>query len=657
MSTNSTVKAYYIFMFMLPLLFYTGIADIVLLPRQLFLSAFTLLLAGAIWKAAKDNNSLKIETANLAMVIYLLLAAVISFINAAVLSESLYILSKLSIVISFSILTGFLLKRNVINSRHIITAGIIFGCVSIATALPDIIEKTLRGQHLLREVQHTTGGFANKNLLSSILFLCLPFFMIGMHERRLKAVSCIAIVLALFILVILRTRIALIATFVFFAIIATFYLRAYFKRKFWLFVGGCIIIGSLIFFTLGFFGVFGELYPSVDVKKYFDQLLNTHTLNERLLFWQNSLEMFREHPFGVGLGNWPIYVPKYGLGKFISFEIVNGINTLQRPHNDFLGSLCETGVLGFAVYVSIFGFLIYKSFTLIKTAADNYEKWLSIYLFSGIIGFVMISFFDFPMERIEHLVILMLLFALVIHQYAIKIQTTFTVSIKKKYVMLFVMLGIGFSFTIAFIRFAGEKNAYEMDAARKNGNSEDVVFFAERANSIVYKIDSKAIPLEWYKGVAKFSKQQYAESEACFKKAYALTPYNIHVINNLASCYEVNGKRKDAITMYLKALRISPGFEEARLNLAAVYFNNKQYDKAFNTIDFCAVETRDPKYKMFLPPILKGKAEIIIKGIQYPISIKIRNSLANLQDFSQLYYDSKKNNITFEKQITNYLKE
>jgi O-antigen ligase len=647
-------------MFLLPLIFSSEITDMTLLPRQLLLSVFGLLLLGSVWNnLPKDTKILKIDAVNGAMIVYFVVATAISLLNAAVLSEALYFLSRLWIVVSFSILTVLLLRNNVITSKHIIIAVIIFGCAGIGTAIIDIGAKTLRGEHVLRRVNFVSGGFGNKNLLSSILFLCLPFFFLGMREKRLlKIITGVALVLALFIIIVIRTRIVLVATLVFFGIIACYYLRDYLKRKFWPFVGSAVAATVLILFVFNPFGAANKKFAATDnVAKYFSRLLNTDTFRERLLFWKNSLEMFRDHPLGVGLGNWQIHFPKYGLQKFNSFPIENGLYTLQRPHNDFLWSLCETGILGFVAFAGIFGILIYQSARLIKTATDERERRKFIYLFSGIIGFVAIAFFDFPMERIEHQVVLVMLFALVIHHYGTKTADNFTLSIKKKIVGYFVVLGICFSFTVAYKRLAAEKDVFKMYAIRKNSNVDEIVSLVDHAQGAFYKIDSKTTPLEWFKGVAIFSREQYADAEIAFEKAYALTPYDIHVINNLASCYEINGKRNEALAMYNKALQISPRFEEARLNLAAVYFNSKAYDKAFNTIDYCAVDTRDPKYKIFLPPILKAKVDMVVAKIDFPVSAENKTALLNVQDFSPLYYESKKNNVTFEQQIISQLKK
>jgi O-antigen ligase len=644
---------------LLPLLFLNGISDVVLLPRQLLLTAFTAFLSISVLKSSKkDFDSMRLDVAHLAMIVFFLIAAVVSLGNAAVVSESLYFLSKLWILISFSLLTIWLLQKNVITVSQIIKAVIIFGCAAIMTAVADIAGKSMSGEQLLHSIHHISGNFANKNLLSSILFLCLPFFMIGCQgEKRLKFVSCLALFLAILILLVIRTRTVLVATFVFFGIILFFFLRGFLKCKIWWIAAFLLVVAIVGFLQFGLAESIGRLQSSTDIKtQYIYRLFYTGTFKERLLFWQNSFEMLREHPFGVGLGNWQLYFPKYGLGKFGYYEMANGLHTLQRPHNDFLWVLCETGILGFAAFAAVFVIIIYQLLSLVKSAATRYERQSPIYLFSAVIGYIIIAFFDFPMERMEHQIVLMLLFAIVIYQYGLKNSGSFAFPFRKTAMASFVIFGICFSFAIAYRRLESERQVYKLYEARAAGNNDNVLLCAQEAESNFYKIDSKAIPLKWYMGTAYFSKGKFSESEACFKEAYLLTPYNIHAINNLASCYEINGKRNEAIEMYLKALQISPHFEEARLNLAAVYFNNKAYDLAFRTIDSCSVETRDPKYKIFLPPILKSKADEVLKNIDFPVSTEIKSTLVNVQDYSQLYYESKKNNITFEQQIIKYLK-
>ena len=78
-----------------------------------------------------------------------------------------------------------------------------------------------------------------------------------------------------------------------------------------------------------------------------------------------------------------------------------------------------------------------------------------------------------------------------------------------------------------------------------------------------YELDRSGTPLHWYRGVANFSmgKQELAFKD--FLYAHKLNPNHLHVLNNLATIYELKGDRKNAIYYYSRALEISPKFEES----------------------------------------------------------------------------------------------
>ncbi len=72
-------------------------------------------------------------------------------------------------------------------------------------------------------------------------------------------------------------------------------------------------------------------------------------VNERFTYYQSAIQAFLHHPFiGVGFGGWPI---SHGL-EDISLH----------PHNIFLEILCETGLIGFILFLS----LLYSVFRNLK---------------------------------------------------------------------------------------------------------------------------------------------------------------------------------------------------------------------------------------------------------------------------------------------------
>jgi Flp pilus assembly protein TadD len=107
-----------------------------------------------------------------------------------------------------------------------------------------------------------------------------------------------------------------------------------------------------------------------------------------------------------------------------------------------------------------------------------------------------------------------------------------------------------------------------------------VVKAGQRALSIAYTLDPTSVPIYWYIGNARVLLKDDAQAKTDFIQAYYYNPYNRNVLNDLASSYAKNNQLTLAKTYYLEASRISPRFDEPKLNLAAIYIGQKQYGLA-----------------------------------------------------------------------------
>ena len=395
-------------------------------------------------------------------------------------------------------------------------------------------------------------------------------------------------------------------------------------------------------------------------KQFNNYITNLHTATMRLNIWENSIQMSSENfLMGVGAGNWQIYFPKYGLDKFDTPDIKNGILTYQRPHNDFLWVLCENGIFGIIVYISIFIAGLYYLFKLYKCTNEQREIiWISSFL-AGIIGYMSISFADFPMERIEHQILLFLILSIITSHYYNSFQKT---SISKKGIkvspfisMLFYII-ILISSLVSVYQFTGEFHSRKIYNFQNKADWNNVIKESDLAINYFYELDPMSAPIEWYKGVAYFTLGNIPEAKTCFEKAYAIHPNNIHVINNLASCFESMGNHIEAKEKYLQVLSISSEFEESRLNLSAVYYNLKEFDNAFQIIDKVDVNSKDPKYQSFLPAILTA---LIDQKLNKEITPNLRNRLNEIknskENLIESYVESKNKNVSFEDYIFNKL--
>jgi O-antigen ligase len=651
-------SAYFIFLVLLPFAYFTNIIDPVLIPRQAFLGAFMLVLLLLVYFKKVSLSFFALRTPIYIAVFAYFALMLCSFFGNNFTSESHYILSKQLLLFSFLLLTIALLYSKAISTSQLVVSGVCFGFIAVGSAMVQLVEKSLTGRNLFHKIYIIEGLFANKNLLASILFLSIIFFFMGLQQSKaIKWLSVFGIFCAFSIIIIIRTRVVLAASVLFLLLLLGFWLRNHFKMK----NRNIAFSAAAMLVAAGAVYQFFEKHiqhlkssPNVS-EQYFYRLFDSSTLKSRMQFWENSIAMFKDHPvFGVGLGNFQVEFPKYGLEKFHEYKIAQGEITLQRPHNDFLNILCENGILGFAAFAAIFGIVFYCLFSLIKNAETPAEKWKFIYIFCGICAYAVISFFDFPFERIEHQVLLMLLFAISIAAYYSRKSPSLKPNSGKN-VLLYVVLFIAvYSLLVASLRFKGEMETAKIYAAKGNAQWDEMLYCANKSGSIFYKIDPTSIPIDWYKGLAYFNQNEVDESIKYFENAYKLAPYQIQVINNLGTAYQSKGDTEKAIGLYLEALKISPGFEESRLNLAAIYFNDKQFGKAFEMIDQINIDSKNSRYSMFLVPILTRELNRILKAnANDELSKRMAAHITSGEKIVQLYFDSKKNKSDFRNFVLN----
>lgn len=659
MTSKIIEKAYLIFLLLLPFVYFSTTIDPALIPRQIFASLFLLFILLLLKKNSTNYRNLPLINPIYIAILGYFGFSLFSYFQYNFTSESHYVLSKQLIIFTFLIVSIHVLYNKLIPVNQLIIAIIGFGIITILGAYYDLIIKLISGEKLLRRAGLITSFFANKNLLSSILFLCFPFFLMGLSiSKKIRFVCIIGLLSALPILIILGTRAVFLALLISLLIISIYYLKTKFQIR-----NRFIALGNLLIVIVGVFllknyadlKIKNNIKSDNSIEQYVDRLTNLKTFNSRTEYWNNSISLWLENPlFGVGMGNWQVDFPKYGLDKYVDFAIINGINTIQRPHNDFLNILCENGIFSLICYCIIFLLIYYQLLFLLKNAESKSAKWNYIYLLAGISGYIIISFFDFPLERIEHQVVLMIIFAIITSRYyeikLIKKETNKS-SLFFHYFLLSIVC---YSLIISLMRFKGEIETAKMYTAKNNAQWDDTYYYANQAENYFYKIDPTSIPLDWYKGIACFNKNEVEKSILYFESAYQKAPYQIQVLNNLASSYAINGEKEKAKQYYCEALRISPKFEEARLNLAANYYNDKEYEKAFKIIDEIDIINSNKRYMTILIPILAKKLNLVlIHENDINLTTKLAKEITKSHQLYSLYYQAKQNHISFEKNILN----
>lgn len=201
----------------------------------------------------------------------------------------------------------------------------------------------------LSGMSRANGFYGHPMTLGGWLCIFLPLLLIEFFERKLLGkyywLAGLAFCICSAGLVFNATRGAWLAVAIVCAALLIYYM---FKSKRNLAVG--IIFIALVSTLLVNNSKFMHRLDTIDdFNKY-------QSNTERILIWQSAWKMFKDYPIlGVGLGQ---YTENYQK-KYISPQAKEP--KLGHAHNNFMQMLAENGIVGFAGFVTMFGYIIFKN--------------------------------------------------------------------------------------------------------------------------------------------------------------------------------------------------------------------------------------------------------------------------------------------------------
>jgi O-antigen ligase len=609
----------------IPLVQTKQIPDPTLLSRQFLLLAF----GASLWlnlvihyQTARQIIAQELLIPLLGLAGIYLLSAHFSFNH----SEADYSVTKMLLYLSITLLMIWLINQNLLQKEFLLYGIAFASALGLFLLIQEINHLSAKGTQLWsqKNLYELKSAFGHKNLYSSFQLLCLPFLFLLFFSsktwlRWLISILILAIVLSIFLV---QTKAVLLAIFLtaFLLLFMATALGVFGSKR----IKYLMIAGFSVVTLIAFASIF--LFPEKLLL-----LRSNDTVVERYLLWTNSWQMLKEFPLlGVGPGNWQVYFPKYGLGNFIqtNYLISDGFLTFQRPHNDFLWVACEAGLLGFFLYLFIFGYILRQCWIGIKK--NEKEAWI---IGAGIMAYLVVAAVDFPLERNEHQLLLAILIAFA---YKKEIQSQQKISLV---LIVLVFIGLGYSFWFGLNRFAQEKEAKKMIESYRSGNYNNLLKYAQNIDQSYLSMDNYSIPVDWYKGLTLYSLGRKDLALIANQKAYAVNPFQIHVINNLAGMHHENDSLEVALKLYNEVLQISPTQPDALLNKCAVLYNLGQTKMAFETLYLFKYDDENQQFQQSLAQI--GKSYFEEKLQKEPNEIQLK----------QWFLTSKKKGYTFEEAI------
>ncbi len=122
----------------------------------------------------------------------------------------------------------------------------------------------------------------------------------------------------------------------------------------------------------------------------------------RTHFWSVAIEIFKNNPIiGTGLDTFQM--------AFTQYDTWSGSLRIEQAHNDYLQTLTDAGIIGFAILVSFIGLLYYNGFRMIKKSGNLFRRGVAIGALAGCTGILFHSFVDFPLRTNANMLFFLLL--------------------------------------------------------------------------------------------------------------------------------------------------------------------------------------------------------------------------------------------------------
>ena len=524
--------------------------------------------------------------------------------------------------------TFFILVYNfqtTIEKQKVIKGIILFLSVSIFFGLIQYLSLLIT--HSQDNLYAITSTYSHKNIFSSVLVLSIPFVLL-VNKSTIYKISLLSI--TILNLVLLQSRSALLALVISFLFLV-FHKIDFFKKRIFLISFAGLILTFISIVLLRQIGTVEYFTSILDFNN--TDSLRSSTIIERIYLWKSSLMMFCDHYLiGVGVGNWAIYFPNYGLTLW---RLRQGEVIMQRPHNDIFENFCESGVFGGLLFMTI---LIYPLVISIK----NKKK---VFITVGLISYCIISLFSFPQER----VVPSLLFFVFV---AYSINNQSSIMLKKWMLSLIPFILLIFSF-FAFSNIKSEVHFKKYLLNLNEHTVEESISTLEKAKSALFVVDGTSTPIDWYIGrlYLKFNAVDLALSK--FENALKINPYHIHILNSLGGCYLVKQEIQKAHKYFKNAVEIAPYYEDGLYNLAHSYHLLGDVNNAIFTLE-----------KVYNKEDQKFDTRILIyakKGIENQLSSTsksdetieiLKNILSNTDWLKSIVSKSYENMVLFDQQLS-----
>ena len=411
--------------------------------------------------------------------------------------------------------------------------------------------------------------FTHKSTFSIMIIMTMafPIMRLRLNVRRGRVFFVAMIAFLAVVLSFLTSRAALLAFAAsgFAALVMRIVSRCNIRHR-WLWT---LILASAIALTVVAGSRSFAMRPQQEASQA-DGLLANASILERQSLWRMTFRMIDKHPLmGCGTGNWKIAYPD------ATTEDVFSINQLDlsfmRPHNDYLRIAAETGLPSlFLLLVALSSLIARATACRRQTRHGTIARTAAAFL-CGIMVFAIV---DFSLDRIEVPLWTSLMCAIIMATTP-AIKHSNNQAFKYSITHAFILLILSLTALLGISRWRSESHHPGIVAGINDKAWPDVERHCRKAATPFYSITPLGMPLAYYEAMAM--EQQHKDALPAFRRALAASPHCKQALTDMGRLQYTQCHNADSAIICLEeAIRISPGYTNAYINLAQVYMHEKR---------------------------------------------------------------------------------
>ncbi len=390
-------------------------------------------------------------------------------------------------------------------------------------------------------------------------------------------------------------------------------------------------------------------------------IIEKRSFGHRSALWERSWSQIKDAPIlGTGIGSWSVNNLNHSpdekhieAQKKLGVYKAGGDIFYERPHNDFLWIWSELGLIGLLTNLFLFCVAFFSAYQLLQKGNQK-ERLLYIISSATLISYLLIAFFSFPKERIEQNLIVLIYTLVLLYQSDQVSPKKFRVNQLLKYLGVVLLTLSVYSLYVAFNRSQSDYYMRNVIEAKRNKNWHLALLNAQKALTHFAPIASDGAPVYWYKGIAEMELNFTERAHQSFLNAYQLHPTHLYVLNNLATTYALFNQVDSAVFLYKKALKVNPLYEDARINLSGIYYNQGAIDSAWKEIEKISINSKQPQYPLFANTIIRSKFENQIH--EEAVKKEVEEELSHYLEVEELIYfnayrKAKESSVDFQQQL------